>query len=412
MLNWSRQFNIFCLMDNPAPDKNNSFDLMLAVGELQSTKSIPSPSLKDLQNFKTQNADWIFGHLSYDLKNQIEHLTSTNSDKIKLPDLFFFVPEILLIIKGDQVKIGSVDHNQCKTYNDILNCSSNTVRNCYSSIDLKPRFSKEEYIDTVRNILTHIKRGDCYEINFCQEFFAENITIDAFDIYSNLSALSPNPFAALYRFNDKYLICASPERFLKKEGTKIISQPIKGTARRFLNDPVKDEESSKSLLDSSKELAENIMVADLVRNDLSKICEKASVHADEIAKLYTFPQVFQLISTISGTLQTDDLEKIFSATFPMGSMTGVPKKKVMELIEKYERTKRGLYSGALGYIAPDGDFDFNVIIRSILYNQSEKYISIHAGSAITAASDPAMEYEECLIKISAASHVLTCPLAP
>ncbi len=409
MLNWSKQFNIFCLLDNPLPESGAPFDIILAAGCYQSTESISNPTLKDLNNFKNQHSDWIFGHLSYDLKNQIEKLTSALPDFIKFPDLFFFVPKILIIVKGRQVKIGSLDGNQNKIYDSVLNCTVAATHDPFPSINLKQRFSRQEYIETVTSILNHIKRGDCYEINFCQEFFAENISVDPVDIYLKLSELSPNPFAALYRVNDKYLICASPERFIKKVGAEIISQPIKGTAKRFLNDPEKDSDSKYKLLSSSKELAENIMVADLVRNDLSKICEKASVNANEIAKLHSFPQVFQLISTISGTLLTDDLEKILNATFPMGSMTGAPKKKVMELIEKYERTKRGVYSGALGYITPEGDFDFNVIIRSILYNKSESYISIQAGSAITAASDPDLEYEECLVKISATSQVLTCP---
>jgi para-aminobenzoate synthetase component 1 len=211
--------------------------------------------------------------------------------------------------------------------------------------------------------------------------------------------ISPNPFSAFYKLDDKYLLCASPERFLKRKKNKLVSQPIKGTSRRS----AETDTQEKSLLHSDeKERAENIMIVDLVRNDLSKICEEGSVAVDEFLKIYSFPQVHQMISTISGNVRENiSFSQIISALFPMGSMTGVPKKKVMELIEKYEKTKRGLFSGSVGYIDPDGNFDFNVVIRSILYNESRRYLSLQAGSAITWKSKPEKEYEECKIKIEA-----------
>ena len=231
--------------------------------------------------------------------------------------------------------------------------------------------------------------------------------MDPLEVYLKLSHLSPNPFAAFYKLNDKYLLCSSPERYLKKQENKIFSQPIKGTSKRILNDINEDEESKKMLSLSEKETSENVMVVDLVRNDLSKVCIEGSVKVEELFGVYTFPQVHQMISTVSGTIDKDArLSDILKATFPMGSMTGVPKKSVMQLIEKYERTRRGLFSGAIGYITPEGDFDFNVVIRSILYNSTNKYLSIQAGSAITFYSEPENEYEECLIKIEAMKKVL------
>ena len=272
---------------------------------------------------------------------------------------------------------------------------------------LKSRFAKDEYIETVKKIQQHIVRGDCYEINFCQEFYADDVVINPFSVYRKLSALSPNPFSAFYKYEDKYLMCASPERFLKKTGRTIISQPIKGTAKRIHNDEKTDEQQKNDLSVNEKERSENIMIVDLVRNDLAKICTEGSVFVKDFLSIYSFPQVHQMISTITGNLKENiTLAEIFSATFPMGSMTGAPKKRVMELIEKYEKTKRGLFSGSIGYMNPEGDFDFNVVIRSVLYNQSKKYLSIQAGSAITFKSVPENEYEECLLKVAAIKKAL------
>jgi para-aminobenzoate synthetase component 1 len=186
-----------------------------------------------------------------------------------------------------------------------------------------------------------------------------------------------------------------------------MSQPIKGTSRRSAYEKRNDQEEINLLLSDEKERSENIMVVDLVRNDLSKICKKGSVSVKEYLKIYSFPHVHQMISTIAGELRNDvTFTDILSATFPMGSMTGVPKKKVMELIEQFEKTKRGLFSGSVGYIDPEGDFDFNVVIRSILYNEMKQYLSIQAGSAITWKSDPEKEYEECNLKIAAMRSAL------
>ena len=269
------------------------------------------------------------------------------------------------------------------------------------------KISKEEYIKTIEQLRQHILRGDCYEINFCQEFFAEHAHIDPIAVYQKLSAASPNPFSALYKLDDKYLICASPERFLKKQGNHILSQPIKGTSKRIAGDAKQEAINKNSLYESQKDRSENVMVVDLVRNDLSMICSEGSVVVDELYGVYTFPQVYQMISTVSGELKKDiSFTEIIKATFPMGSMTGAPKRSVLQLIEQYEKTKRGIFSGALGYITPSGDFDFNVVIRSIMYNQSSEYLSFQAGSGITFYSNPENEWEECLLKAEAIKRVL------
>ena len=266
--------------------------------------------------------------------------------------------------------------------------------------------TKEAYIQKITLLKQHILRGDCYEINFCQEFFASTVAISPIQVFQKLSAISPNPFAALYKYDNKWLICASPERFLTKQGSKIYSQPIKGTSKRDMVSAANDDANKDWLRNSSKDQSENVMVVDLVRNDLSKICEEGSVKVDELFGIYSFPQVHQMISTVSGTLKRNiEFTEIIKACFPMGSMTGAPKKKVMELIEKYETGKRGIFSGALGYINPSGDFDFNVVIRSIMYNEALGYLSYQVGSGITHYSNAAAEWDECMMKAEAIKKV-------
>ena len=408
MLNWAKQFNIFCLLDNHQYNFSTpQFECLLAAGSIKELQFTPGNAFEGLQNFVGEKKDWIFGHLSYDLKNEVEHLSSENYDGIQFPDLFFFVPEIVLILKSNELNIGLTRGDPDVIYDSIFEVPGDHHNATGHGPEIKSRFSKEEYLEAVKKIQQHILRGDCYEINFCQEFYAEDYLMEPLDIYLKLSRLSPNPFAAFYKLNDKFLLCSSPERYLKKTGNRIFSQPIKGTSGRNLADEDEDEKNKKDLLQSKKETSENVMVVDLVRNDLSKICIEDSVQVDELFGIYTFPQVHQMISTVSGTIDKHaDLSDIFRATFPMGSMTGVPKKKVMQLIEKYEKTKRGLFSGAIGYITPGGDFDFNVVIRSILYNSTNKYVSMQAGSAITFYSDAEKEYEECLLKMEVMKKVL------
>jgi len=254
--------------------------------------------------------------------------------------------------------------------------------------------------------LSHIHRGDIYEANFCQEFYSENSTINPVEVYQHLNEISKPPFATFLKLKDKYLLSASPERYLKKDGNNMISQPIKGTEKRAKS---KEEDANliSELEKNPKERAENIMIVDLVRNDLSRSAIKGSVKVEELCKVYTFEQVHQLVSTVSCKVKNNvHPVDIIKDTFPMGSMTGAPKISAMKIMEKLEETKRGLYSGAVGYFTPEGDFDFNVIIRSILYNSTEKYVSYSVGGAITAQSIPEKEYEECLLKAKAMKQVL------
>ncbi|MEO8720089.1 MAG: anthranilate synthase component I family protein [Ginsengibacter sp.] len=403
MLNFGKKFSNFCFLDNHGYEFNNTYECIAGAGKIQSITADPKNSLAQLDLFEKQNDDWIFGHVSYDFKNKIEDLSSKNIDGIGFQDFHFFTPELIFILTKNKVKIGVCDDNldTNEVYKEIISLIPQEPDP--PQLSMRNRFSRDEYLETVQKLQQHILRGDCYEICFCQEFYGENTQINPVKVFKKLSDLSPNPFAAFYKLEEKYLMCASPERFLKKVKDSIISQPIKGTSKRN-----GDTENEKNLLQNNeKERAENTMIVDLVRNDLSKICTKGSVYVKEFLKIYSFPQVHQMISTIAGNLNKNcSFSKILSATFPMGSMTGAPKKKAMELIEKYEKTKRGLFSGTVGYISPDGDFDFNVVIRSILYNEANRYVSIQAGSAITWKSVAEKEYDECNIKISAMKKAL------
>ncbi|MEO6719778.1 MAG: anthranilate synthase component I family protein [Ferruginibacter sp.] len=407
MLNWVQPFNIFCLLDNHQYHfEQPAFECLLAVESKKSIVANAGNAFELLKEFHDNEDDWLFGNLSYDLKNEMEQLTSMNFDGIDFPDCHFFVPEIVLQLNEKQLTIYCEDE-AAPIFAAIEATSAVIEQTNASAITIQSRLTPNDYLSIIRKLQQHILRGDCYEINFCQEFYAEQAVIDPLFVYEKLVTLSPNPFSALYKFNDKYCMCASPERYLKRTGSKIYSQPIKGTAKRNIDNLEQDEVSRGNLLISEKDKSENVMVVDLVRNDLSRVCKEGTVKVDELFGIYSFPQVHQMISTISGELKDNiDWTDIIKATFPMGSMTGAPKKRVMELIERYEHTRRGLFSGAIGYIDPKGDFDFNVVIRSVLYNATAKYLSFQAGSAITFYSDPEEEYEECLLKAAAIKQIL------
>lgn len=408
MLNWVNRFNIFCFLDSHHyTSSHSSVNCLLAAGSIAQITCEAGTALDQLSAFRRQHRDWVFGHLGYDLKNEMEAHQSNHPDFIQFPDLFFFVPDCIVKIEKDALSISSISQKPESIFREIIECSD-TIGGTSAKAHIRNRFNRLEYIDVVNKLKQHILRGDCYEINFCQEFFDDSIHIDPLKVFSSLGKTSPNPFAAYYRVNDKYLLCASPERYLKKTAGDIYSQPIKGTSQRYLSDHFMDSESRKWLSQSQKDRSENVMVVDLVRNDLSKICVEGSVEVEELFGIYSFPQVHQMISTVKGIVPAGvQPEDIIRASFPMGSMTGAPKKRVMDLIEKYERTKRGLFSGSVGYIDPNDDFDFNVVIRSIFYNQSNRYLSFQAGSGITFYSDPKKEYEECLLKAEAIKKVLT-----
>ncbi|MBV8255801.1 MAG: anthranilate synthase component I family protein [Chitinophaga sp.] len=413
MLNWCSRFNICCLLDNnDYPSSYHQFEAILAADAVATLQLPAGNAFDELLQFHNTHQDWLFGHLAYDLKNEVvPNLHSSNPDGSGFPDMFFFRPRIVLMLEKNQLSIGME--------NGMLDQAREIFQQCLEmpaaiadhtaaiSQSLQSRLQHDAYIDAVKSLQDHILRGDCYEVNFCRESFIEDATVYPPALYHRLSTLSPAPFAAYYRLNDHYMVCSSPERFMQKKGHKIISQPIKGTSRKDKN-PQVDEALKKALFNNAKERAENVMVVDLVRNDLSHTAVRGSVTVTELFGIYSFAQVHHMISTVAAELPPDlPFTEVLKQSFPMGSMTGAPKIKVMELIESHEKSRRGLYSGAVGYITPAGDFDFNVVIRSILYNATAKYLSFQTGSAITFYSDPEKEWEECLLKAAALRSVLS-----
>jgi para-aminobenzoate synthetase component I len=404
MLNWANQFNIFCYLDNQYYNfQPNYYECLLAVG-VRAFISSDTSDVSDLDHFLSEQKGWSFGHLSYNLNSDLHGLSNRKLDSLGFPDFFFFVPEVVLAIKDSKLEIEASSPEE--VYLQIMQQEECAVQP-HAPINVKQRITQTEYLQTIIRLQQHILRGDCYEINFCQEFYAEQALIDPLSVFQKLVAVSPTPFSAFYRLDDKYLICASPERYIAREGAKILSQPMKGTTKRNLQNKADDKRLREELLSSSKERAENVMVVDLVRNDLSRICKDASVKVDELFGIYTFPQVHQMVSTVSGELEHNvPFSEILSASFPMGSMTGAPKHRVMQLIDQYELSNRGIFSGSVGYFDPNGNFDFNVVIRSIMYNASNQYLSYQVGSGITFYSDPQKEWEECMLKAEAIKKVL------
>lgn len=402
MLRWADRFNIFSFLDNQDYSiQPHQVDCLLAAGAIN---WVVGPKLSELDLFLNKYPGWTFGHISYSLKNQIHNFSSGKEDRIGFPEFFFFTPQVVLQLRKTELTIQADDPDQ--VYKSLQN--ENIIRSKLSIPLVQGRLTRAQYIEKILQLQQHIHRGDCYEINFCQEFFAENCTIDPVETFERLINISPNPFSAFYRIHDKYLLCASPERFLTRQGNYIYSQPMKGTIKRNRENPAEDNRLKEELMQSTKDRSENVMVVDMVRNDLTRICNPGSVTVEELFGVYSYPNVHQMISTVKGELKEDiNFSDIISATFPMGSMTGAPKHRVMELIEKYETSARGIFSGSVGYINPEKDFDFNVVIRSLMYNSTNRYLSYQVGSGITIYSDPEKEWEECLLKGEAIKKVLT-----
>jgi len=412
LLQWSQQFYETIWLDsNSQTESYSSFDVILAVDALTALQTDSINAFENLKEYQSETKDWIFGYLSYDLKNDVEKLSSNNHDGLDFPELFFFQPKKIIQIKGDVVEFNYLNmvieeiEDDFKIIKNHFQEPNNSIK-ITDDIRIKLRVFKDEYFRGAEEMLRHVHWGDIYEANFCQEFYAENTRIDPLRTYERLNSISKAPFATFLRLDDKYLLSASPERYLRKEGDRIISQPIKGTAKRSHN-VVEDKLLKNRLKEDPKEGAENIMIVDLVRNDLSKSALRGSVEVKELCEVYTYEQVHQMVSTIVSRVPADkNPVELIKETFPMGSMTGAPKISAMRIIEKLEAFKRGLYSGAVGYFTPDNNFDFNVVIRSILYNETNQYVSYAVGSALTAKASPELEYEECLLKAKAMREVL------
>jgi para-aminobenzoate synthetase component 1 len=418
LLAWAQQFEQIVWLDsNNYPQKYSKFQAVLAVEAQSILQSGFKNAFAKLKNYKNHLRDYIFGYLSYDLKNDIEVLRSDNFDGLQFPELYFFQPKRLFFLNDNEVEVQYLKEFEAEIEDDLSNIlnmdmlskkPNNSIvdYNIKHEVKIHKRVTKKAYLNNLHIIQEHIHRGDIYEVNYCQEFYAENACINPLEVYLHLNDISKPPFASLVKLNNLYLLSASPERFVTKEKNKIISQPIKGTAKRSTNKST-DKKLAQALSIDIKERAENIMIVDLVRNDLSKTAIRGTVTVEELCKVYTFDQVHQMVSTITSMID-DETESVdvIKSLFPMGSMTGAPKISAMKIIEKLETTKRSLYSGAVGYFTPSDDFDFNVVIRSILYNRSAKYLSYSVGGAITSESDPEKEYQECLLKAIAMKKAL------
>lgn len=409
---WASAFSHSCVLlsNNYTHDPYSRFEMIAAAGELSRISlTEPAGAVEKLQEFQQQHTDWMFGYLSYDLKNGIEALSSSNPDQTDFPVLEFFVPRI--VFKRDKEGLlagcfeGSIEEHDLSSI--VAAIGALPVEQAhFPPVQLNQRITRNEYLEKVGFLKENIQYGNIYEINFCHEMFSEDTSIDPSTVFNHLNQLNPSPFSAFVRSENRYALCSSPERWLCRRGTKLVSQPIKGTSRRGVNN-ADDHSLAEALRSNVKEQAENVMIVDLVRNDLSRVAAPQSVKVDELFGVYSFPQVHQLISTVSCELRPDaGLSDILRAAFPMGSMTGAPKIKAMELIEQTEARKRGLYSGSIGYISPDGDFDFNVVIRTLLYNAEARYVSVMAGGAVTSASEPEQEYLESLLKMKAMKQAL------
>ncbi|MFV0530812.1 MAG: anthranilate synthase component I family protein [Flavobacteriales bacterium] len=407
---WANQSSTSLVLDsNHYPDQSEKFDFIIVKGS-ENTLSLSShkKAFKRLEIFKKEIDDWIFGYFSYDLKNDTENLTSQNNDSLKFPELFFFQPKKILFIKNRTVTFSYLPQYSHEIESDIEMLEKIQLNTDFQSVSffLTSRTSKENYLKNCMEIIEKIHLGTVYEMNYCIEFFSKNTVISPINLFIKLNKYNKAPFAVFLKHKNIHVLSNSPERFLKKEGSILTAQPIKGTRKRG---KTKEEDIVliQDLKNSVKDRAENTMIVDLVRNDLSKIAQHNSVHVTEYCKVYTFETVHQMISTIQCRVDKElSSVEIIKANFPMGSMTGAPKINAMKFIEDFEDHKRGIYSGAVGYITPNDDFDFNVVIRSLLYNSDNQHLSLSVGGAITALSNPEEEYEECLTKAQAVLTLL------
>lgn len=400
LLQWANSFPISVYMDSHGnhQDRFGVWDCLMACGAADVLEMPAGNAFSQLRRWYDDKKDWIFLSLGYDLKNEVEVLSSHQPDTIQWPDLFAFQPLVVAGIRHGILTIYSLSDDPERVWADIFTQSPHIPAQKMSIGPFQSNMTDAEYLSSVDAIRQHILEGDVYEMNLCRAFYAEQALIDPLQLFERLNAKGEAPFSCFFRLQDKFLLCASPERFLQKKGNFLISQPIKGTRKRGA-DPADDERIRLELADSPKDRAENVMIVDLVRNDFARHCIPGSVAVPELFGIYTFTTVHQMISTVSGQLRPDahPIEALRDA-FPMGSMTGAPKVMAMHLIEQYERQKRGIYSGSVGYFDPNGDFDCNVVIRSIVYHAGRQIVSVAVGGAIVWDSDPQQEFEECLLK--------------
>lgn len=354
-----------------------------------------------LHRWITQENDWIFGWIGYDARLSLERFDGEKQESAGTPVVMLIRPAHVAYVKDKQPVIKKGSWND--QWNHWLEAKTQhaDVQHDYIGVQWNAGVSAQEYMHHAADLMRQIHLGNIYEANYCIDFTAHHCLDNPEAAWKKLYQITRAPFSGYAQVANWHLLCASPERYINRNENTVISQPIKGTARRS-SDAVEDGRLRNDLAYGVKERSENVMIVDLVRNDLSRIAERGSVRVEELFGVHTFNTVHHLISTVSCRVAAmTSFVDILRATFPMGSMTGAPKLSAMQWIGSHERLSRGTYSGTLGFIEPGGNFDFNVVIRSVLYNSDKHELTCNVGGAITALSDLSAEYDECLLKASA-----------
>ena len=387
------------LLFDPTP---NAFSYLGIGSKRELLFEKPQPGiLKAFENFSKLGSSWTFGWLGYDLKNEIEHLETHNPSPLGHPVLAWWEPEIAIRFSDSSVEILSGDKDDSRMIEALAAIKRESKVQKEIRGEMVWSWKKPDYLRAFDEVKQLIQQGDVYELNLCMPLKGRAASNASWPLFNRLQSLTQAPFSAYLQCGSYRIMSGSPERFLKKEAGRLISQPIKGTVRRG-DSPEEDKVLAHSLQSSEKERAENVMIVDLVRNDLSRVAEKATVEVTDLCSIYSIETVHQMVSTIECSISPEKgLSEILHATFPMGSMTGAPKISAMKHIDRLELEGRGAYSGSIGYLSPTGDFDFNVLIRSLFHNSLSEVLISNVGGAITSLSDPEQEYQECHLKAEA-----------
>lgn len=352
-----------------------------------------------------------FGYLGYDLKNCLEKLRKDKKFYISLPALYMAQYGLVLDFdnKNKQLTAWTADESLLKQIPATCPAPANTTQPPEIE-QINSNMDKAEYLQKVAEIKDMILRGDLLQANLTRKFYGNfNNKPNPFDIYRKLLDISPSPYSAFIRYGDSYIISSSPERFLTiDENGKAESRPIKGSIKRSL-DKNEDEKLKTALENSEKDRAENLMIVDLMRNDLSRSCVPGSIKVESLFDVTSYATVHHMSSTISGQKNPNKTTlELVKGCFPPGSMTGAPKIKAMQVCSEMEKLQRGVYSGAIGWFGGDGSADLSVVIRTLII-QSNKF-EFQVGGAITADSEPEKEWEETLVKATAIARALGIPL--
>ena len=418
LLQWGASFEYFMLLDSNSdagydrlPTSYVNYHFLAAAGVFRGL--LPDQNVfRSIKQLIAADPEWYFLHLTFNVKAETHKVYAKHEDPVGFPAAFVFSPLWLILVREGVLELHYPSQVSDDEALSALEKLLQPAREYFFGDFVKQRISIsyptfDEYRQVFERVQGHLGRGDIYEMNYCINFIGRDAVIDPRATYLKLADYSPAPFAAFYKYRDLYLLSASPERFLKKTGMQVISQPIKGTIRRGKGSS-EDEELKKYLQNNAKDRSENIMITDLVRNDMSQFAQAGTVKVSDLCGVYSFRHVHQMISTIECRLSREvSAVDAIRLAFPMGSMTGAPKRNALRYIEEYESFNRGLFSGTVGYITPEGDFDLNVVIRSILYNASQRLIAIPAGSAVTVQANAGDEYDECCLKAQALIDILS-----